>query len=102
MAIELAPLSVEFTYDGYTRLLRQLQGKGYEFASFSQSRELAREGKRFVLMRHDIDFDLEKAAEMARVEQREGVRATYFFMIRTEHYNLFSRDLRADAARYRL
>ena len=38
-------------------------------------------------MRHDIDFDVVAARVIAELEAEEGVRATYFFLIRTEHYN---------------
>ncbi|MFC1978764.1 hypothetical protein ACFLVP_02135 [Chloroflexota bacterium] len=41
-------------------------------------------------MRHDIDMDLEAAVSIARLEQRLGIKSTYFFMVRCPLYNVFS------------
>ncbi|MBX3051057.1 MAG: hypothetical protein KF753_06275 [Caldilineaceae bacterium] len=49
-------------------------------------------GKRFVLLRHDIDFDLTAALRMARIEAEMGIFSTFFVLVRTEHYNPFSSD----------
>ncbi|MEX0284710.1 MAG: hypothetical protein AB3N23_08875 [Paracoccaceae bacterium] len=41
-------------------------------------------------MRHDIDFDCELALGMAEIEAKLGVRSTYFLMLTSDSYNLFS------------
>ncbi len=41
-------------------------------------------------MRHDIDMDIQRAVEMARLEAELGVRATYFVLISSDFYNVFS------------
>lgn len=41
-----------------------------------------------LLLRHDIDFDVLLAGEMATAEAEMGVRATYFLMLRSASYNL--------------
>ena len=46
--------------------------------------------KRVLYLRHDIDFDVELALEMARIEARRGTRATYFLMLTSDSYNIFS------------
>ncbi len=81
-----------FTHSAYALLLEQLLQKGYKFKSFLEAKGALAAAERFVLMRHDIDFDLQKALEIARIEEQAGVRSTYFFMLRTEHYNLLTRD----------
>jgi hypothetical protein len=43
-------------------------------------------------MRHDIDFDLGVAGSLAEVEREEGIQATYFFLLRTNHYNVLSKE----------
>ena len=84
---------MKFTHTSYREFLRVLARNGYLFAPFGDAEILLESGNRpFILLRHDIDFDLEAAARMARIEQEEGLRATYFFLIRTLHYNLFSRE----------
>ncbi len=84
------PRGTTFTLDTYRGTLKGLLSKGYVFRTFPS---YLSEPKPFtVLMRHDIDFTLEAAVRMARVEAEEGVQATYFLMLRTEHYNVFSRE----------
>jgi len=41
-------------------------------------------------MRHDIDFDLDQAVAMARIEAELNISSTYFFLLGSEHYNLLS------------
>ncbi|MGS0972982.1 MAG: hypothetical protein ACVCEJ_07125 [Candidatus Izemoplasmataceae bacterium] len=43
-----------------------------------------------LLLRHDVDFSPIKAYEMAKVENRIGVKSTYFVLLSTEFYNIFS------------
>jgi UDP-N-acetylglucosamine 2-epimerase len=80
------------THAGYGRLLDRFRYAGYHFRSFPEAGAAAAEGERFVLMRHDIDFDIGAAVPIAEAEAERAVRATYFFMLRTEHYNVLSAD----------
>src|SRR5262249_48870560 len=80
------------TYAVYRGLLRKLQDSGYSFAPFYDAERLLRNDQRFILLRHDIDLDLGKAVALAELESDFGVAATYFFMMRTPHYNLFSKE----------
>jgi len=90
---------MNFTYQGYRELLRRLGTRGYVFASFPAAQGLLRQGRRFVLLRHDVDFDLESALRMAELDADSGVAATYFFLVRTEHYNVFSAEGSATVSR---
>jgi hypothetical protein len=80
----------DFTFGWYAWLLEQFRDRGYRFESFGRGSQLSAEGQRVVLMRHDIDFDLDKALEMAELEFTAGVSATYFFLVRSSHYNVLS------------
>jgi hypothetical protein len=82
----------QLTSSAYRDLIQQLQRKGYRFAAFPEAKSLLAARRSFVLMRHDIDMDLEAALRMARMEAESAVRSTYFFLLRTEHYNLFSAE----------
>ena len=42
---------------------------------------------RFVLMRHDVDTSPRNALEMARIEHRLGIRASYFVLVHSPFYN---------------
>lgn len=78
---------MEFTYAAYEHLVVLLKGQGYTFANYKQAGLLP--GK-VVIMRHDVDFSLPKAVEMARLENRLGIESTYFVLLATDMYNVFS------------
>jgi hypothetical protein len=46
--------------------------------------------KNSFLIRHDIDFDLQKALIIAILENKIGVKSTFFIMVTCEHYNVIS------------
>lgn len=73
--------------EAYEELLKSFQEKGYRCVGFNEAPQP--EGN--LLLRHDIDFDVELALEMAAVENQLGITATYFFMISSDSYNLLSK-----------
>lgn len=87
-----------FSMEQYTRLLAEFQRAGYQFQPFTRPEVPNRRDRPALLLRHDIDMELERALEMARVEAAASAAATYFLLIRTTHYNLFSREA-SDAVR---
>lgn len=46
---------------------------------------------RYVLLRHDIDFSLDYALKIAKFEYKNKIKSTYFFLVSSNMYNLFSR-----------
>ncbi len=82
---------MQFTYDAYRSLLALLKTQGYVFTNYHDH---ARH-ERCVILRHDIDYDLSASVRMAELEAQEGVRATYFVLLRTDFYNVASKEGRA-------
>ncbi|WP_422365630.1 hypothetical protein [Pelagibius sp.] len=82
---------LEFSPAGLAHLLTALSGAGYRTATFGEvsAGEVPRE--KTVLLRHDVDVCMDFAREMAWIEKAQGVRATYFLMLQSPLYNLFSR-----------
>ena len=70
----------------YRDFLLSFRQQGYDFVFFN---ELNRENHQ-VAMRHDIDFDTSFALQAAIIENELGIRATYFFLLRSELYNVFT------------
>jgi hypothetical protein len=70
----------------YESLLQHFQRKDYQFVFFPELNNP--EGQ--VLLRHDIDFDTGFALEAARIEAQLGIKSTYFFLLRSNFYNIFS------------
>jgi hypothetical protein len=76
----------EFSLAGYHRIIEGFVEQGYNITDYPQIIPQ----KRHLILRHDVDFDLQRALEMAEFESKCGWRATYFILLRTEFYNLFS------------
>ncbi len=81
-----------FSPEGYRALLAEAQARGYRVSGLHEA--FAHETKTMVL-RHDIDFSIECANDMAALEHELGVQATYFFMVSSEYYNLCCEPYRA-------
>jgi hypothetical protein len=75
-----------FLHAGYRRLLRFIGGElGRPLVPL---RDAVREGP-FVILRHDVDFSLDKAREMAELDHEAGARSTFFILLTTPYYNPF-------------
>lgn len=70
----------DFTLKSYQSLLVAFQQAGYQFQTFEEMMTHPIEGKT-VVMRHDVDELAWNALKMAQLENKLGVRATYFFRI---------------------
>ncbi len=74
---------MEFTYAAYRDLITLLRNEGYRFCGYFDH-----EGNdKRVILRHDIDYSVEQAVKLAKVEQEMGVKSTYFVLLRTDFYN---------------
>lgn len=78
-------MTCAFDLGHYGELLEAARVGAYRFARFEREPE---PGDLF--LRHDVDLSLEAALDMARLEARLGVPATYFLMTRSVFYNLAS------------
>jgi hypothetical protein len=72
-----------FSYGHYREVLGAARER-YAFAAFDDP---PADGRPFVLLRHDVDFSLEPALRMARIESELGARSTYLVLPHA-HYNL--------------
>ncbi len=78
---------MKFTFDSYQELLELLDENGYKTADYHNWNQY----DRCVILRHDIDTDLQKALEMAELEYQYGVKSTYFVLLTSNFYNLYSK-----------
>lgn len=79
---------MEFTMNAYVQLLELLKNKGYHFCFYEECDNY----EKTVILRHDIDFTIDKALEMAKIEKQLGVKSTYFVLLTTDFYNIFSKQ----------
>lgn len=60
------------------------------FRSFLKSYDQALDSDRFVISRHDVEFDPNRALELAKIEHNAGLKSTYFFQCCSDAYNITS------------
>lgn len=77
---------MEFTYQAYQNLITLLREKGYTFCNYHNYTQTGRS----VILRHDIDMDIGKAVKMGELESQMGVSSTYFVLVTSNFYNIFS------------
>lgn len=78
----------ESSTHNYSEFLRHFLESGYTLVPFRDAETVS--GRPFAVIRHDVDFDCELALRAAQIEHELGVRATYFFLISSESYNVAS------------
>ena len=72
-------------YDLYRQILRDLIESG-KLCDYHEAEHRAD----FVVLRHDIEFSVERAFAMSQVESELGVCSTYFVQLANNAYNAFS------------
>jgi hypothetical protein len=82
---------IEFSPQSYGSMLEAIRSRGFEYRGFGDVASFDSQRVKLCLLRHDVDVSMEYALEMAQLEARLGVRATYFVMLRSPMYNLFGR-----------
>ena len=73
-----------FTNDGVAALLRQAAATAAVFPLRDWH------GQPGVILRHDVDLDVQAAYEFSRVVAGAGIRSTFFFLVSAETYNVAS------------
>tara|TARA_B100000963_G_scaffold356638_1_gene377136 strand:- start:28361 stop:29071 length:711 start_codon:yes stop_codon:yes gene_type:complete len=74
---------MNFTKEKYKKIIEKFQEHDYRFVNFNR----APHQKNEIILRHDVDFSIDKALEIAEIEKQLSVSATYFFLIRSDSYN---------------
>ena len=77
---------MRFTYEEYVLMIKRIIDAGYEIANY---RDYSTKCLPCIL-RHDVDFSLKKAYELALYEHDNGIHSTFFVLISSELYNVFS------------
>lgn len=77
-----------WTYDTYSKTISRYLEAGYGVGSFEEY--LSSSADKFVVLRHDIDFDPSILLPMLEVEKTLGVSSTTFFRVAARGYNFLS------------
>lgn len=78
---------MDFTYAAYKGLIALLREKNYAVCDYHDHTQ----HPRCVILRHDIDNSLSQAVRLAELEAENGVKSTYFALLRTDFYNVASK-----------
>ena len=72
-----------FSTNSYREILSKLLSAGL-VPSTDWGEEI---GSTTLLLRHDVDFSITYAHELANLEQQAGITSTFFFMLTSNMYN---------------
>lgn len=73
----------------YKDFINQFLRQGYTITSFD---ELNLKNDSQLILRHDVDFDLRAAYQIAKIENNLNINSTFFFLLRGDFYNLLNDD----------
>jgi len=78
---------MEFSYDAYTNMLMLLHENEYKFRLYNDYKS----HEKCVILRHDVDFSIEKALRIAELDAKNNAKSTFFVLLSTDFYNVSSR-----------
>lgn len=76
-------MDIKFSWQEYGEILDLYSDR---LKSFTE----ARGASEFVILRHDVEFNVARALKMAQIEKSRGVKSTFFFQVMSNAYNPFS------------
>lgn len=76
-----------FSFEDYREIIRYIKQTGHYVASYGAA--LGKE--KFILMRHDVEYSVRRAYDLARVESSMDFTSTFFFQWTNNSYNILSR-----------
>lgn len=79
---------MKFTNNDYKKLITLLHNNGYEFVNYNSYKLVNNP----CILRHDVDCSLEKSVSFAELEHSIGVKSTYFILLSSDFYNVFSKS----------
>lgn len=78
-----------FRWSQYARFLEKLKDERYVVLPLNEMRTYFDSTKIVVGLRHDVDLNIYKALEMAKLESIYGIRSTYFLLSTADYYGHF-------------
>ena len=75
-----------FSYEDYKEIIRIVQSTGNQ-AGYEE----ALKADKFVIMRHDVEYSVDRAYALAKVESSMDFTSTFFFQWTNNSYNILSK-----------
>ena len=81
----------DFTHEHYANVI-QAAKLNYQFEEYS--RAIIAGTNKSILCRHDVDFSVDEAVNLAIIENELGVTATYFVLLHSDYYSVFEQKVK--------
>ncbi len=78
-----------FSYEDYRKIISIIKETGL-YATYEEA--LTRD--KFIIMRHDVEFSVDRAYKLSKVEESMDFRSSFFFQWTNNSYNILSRKNR--------
>jgi hypothetical protein len=78
--------SANFTFKYYKESLKKALEGGYNFIKCEDYKKI-QSYEKFIIMRHDVDFSLDNAIILARIEHELGISSSFFIRLHARHYS---------------
>ena len=79
-----------FSFEDYREIIRAVKESGRYVPTYAQA--VGKE--RFILMRHDVEYSVDRAYALSRVEESMDFRSNFFFQWTNNSYNILSKKNR--------
>lgn len=84
----------DFTESNYRNIIQKAK-KQYKFISYDEINDVnEKEDCVKVLWRHDVDVSIHQAFKLAKIENEENVKSTFFIQLSCSHYNVFEDEIK--------
>lgn len=80
---------MNFSYQQYRQILRKISA---DAPIVFPAEVLKNKLQTYRIVRHDVEFSIQRALDLAFVEGLEGVRSTYMIQVSNNCYNVFSKE----------
>ena len=78
----------KFSIDSYQYLINLIKTCNRKVITFKEFFH----GKEGIILRHDVDFCLSRALEIAKIEYKNKISSTFFMMLNSKIYNLLNKN----------
>lgn len=78
-----------FSFDDYRKIIQAIKDSG-RYCTYEE----AKHKNEFIIMRHDVEYSVERAYALSKVEESMDFRSTFFFQWTNNSYNILSRKNR--------
>ena len=78
----------EFSYRKYVEIVSSLR-KSRDLIDYS---DVSANTRGFLIIRHDIEYSMARALSLAKIENDNDIKSTYFVQIRNNNYNALSEE----------